>query len=437
MSSRNQSANQLVKLEKPVYGGACLAHVEGRAVFVPLTLPGEEARIRIAQSKSTFAEAEAEEIMSAAAGRVEAACPHFGSCGGCAYQHADYSTQLEMKQAILRETLQRAGVEPPEQIETLNAEPWGYRNRIRLAMDAAGNPGYRGRRSHAVTPVRECPIAAPLLVESALILAEVAKKTAPSLKATEIALFANGAPDQLLLTVLTASARKLHFEELCAALKEKIPTLHGAELAVEDRRGGLPHTIARWGESSLRYTVAGFDYRVDHGAFFQVNRWLLEAMVEHVVAKGSGKLAWDLYAGVGLFARQLTRCYERVIAVESAPCSTQALAANLKGTRSAPVRATTLDFLRKNNSGEKFQRPDRIVVDPPRAGLGAEVCSLLAKIAAPEVVYVSCDPATLARDLRMLIDAGYAIHSFALADLFPQTHHMESIVHLRRGASGC
>ena len=435
MSRSLQPAGPPVKLEKPVYGGACLARVEGRAVFVPLTLPGEEARIRIVQSKSAFAEAEAEEILQTAKGRVEPHCPHFGSCGGCAYQHADYPTQLAMKQSILRETLERAGVEPPLQIDALSAEPWGYRNRIRLAVDSAGQLGYRGRRSHTITPISECPIAAPLLVESALAFADVAKKAPPALKPTEVALFTNDAQNQLLLTVLTTSARKHHFEELSAALKEKIPALIGAELAVEDRKGGWPNTVARWGDGSLHYRVAEFDYRVDHGAFFQVNRWLLEPMVERVLQNAGGGLAWDLYAGVGLFARQLTHSYERVVAVESAPTSTQALAANLKGTRSAPVRATTLDFLRKNTPSvsEKFQRPDRIVVDPPRAGLGAEVCTLLAEIAAPSLVYVSCDPATLARDLRMLMDAGYSITSFALADLFPQTHHMESIVHLQHG----
>jgi 23S rRNA (uracil1939-C5)-methyltransferase len=430
-----QSASPLLAtMEKPVYGGACLARVDGKAVFVPLTLPGEEARIRITQSKPGFDEAEAEEIVAASSERIPAACPHYGACGGCNYQHAAYPAQLAMKKAILRETLERAGVAVPSGIDLLSAEPWGYRNRIRLAVDAHGNPGYRSRRSHALTPLQECPIAAPLLVRAALAFAEVARAIAPALKPSELALFCNGAQESLLLTVQAASARKHRFEALSAALAARIPELIGAELAVEDRQGGQPRTVARWGADSLTYRAAGCDYRVDQGAFFQVNRALLDALAERVVAAYSGALAWDLYAGVGLFARQLTSVFRRVVAVESAPASTQALAFNLKGTPGIPVRSSTLDFLRANHPASRpdFVAPGLVVVDPPRAGLGAETCTLLGEIAPLALVYVSCDPATLARDLRQLAGAGYIIASITLADLFPQTFHLETVVHLRR-----
>ena len=431
---------QTVRIEKPVYGGASLARVDGKAIFVPLTLPGEEARIRITQSKAAYDEAEAEEIVFAAPERVAPACPHFGVCGGCHYQHANYATQLEWKQAILRETLQRGGVEPPARMDVLSApsseQAWGYRNRIRLAFDAAGNPGYRGRRSHAVIPVQQCPIASPLLVQSAQRFAEIARLRPPALKPIEIALFTNADESAMLLTVVTASARKHRFEELMDELAEKIPALIGAELAVEDRssKAAPPRTVARWGATSLNYRAAGFEYRVDQGAFFQVNRWLVDALVHSVVLEHNGALAWDLFAGVGLFARQLTARFERVVAVESAPASTKALAANLKGTRSTPVRATTLDYLRGNlpDNRPDFVVPDLIVVDPPRTGLGTETCALLAEIGAQNLAYVSCDPATLTRDLRQLIESGYFIQSIALADLFPQTFHLETVVQLRR-----
>jgi 23S rRNA (uracil1939-C5)-methyltransferase len=435
-SVRNQSApvGPLVTLEKPVYGGACLARVEGKAVFVPLTLPGEQARIRIAQSRMAFAEGEAAEIVQPSPQRVAAACPHFGVCGGCAYQHAAYPAQLAMKQAILRETLERAGVHPPAEIGMLSGEPWGYRNRIRLAFDAQGNPGYRGRRSHAVTPIAECPIAAPHLAEAALAFARIARVAAPALKPTELALFANAEGSQLLLTVIAASARKHRFEALAEALSREIPALIGAELAVEDRGSAFPRTVARSGAASLTYRAAGFDYRVDHGAFFQVNRGLVDGLVEKVVQGQTGKLAWDLFAGVGLFARQLTSRFDRVVAVESAPSSTQALAANLKGTRGIPVRSATLEFLRANLPQAKPDRavPDLIVVDPPRIGLGAESCELLLRIGAPTLVSVSCDPATLARDLKWLTAGGYTLQSVTLADLFPQTFHLESIAILKK-----
>jgi 23S rRNA (uracil1939-C5)-methyltransferase len=427
------SKSKLVEIEKPVYGGAFLARLEGKAVFVPLTLPGEQARVRITQSKPGFANAEAEEIVRAAPQRIAPACPHFGACGGCQYQHTDYSTQLAFKQGILRETLERGGVAVPVEISLLSGEPqsqsWHYRNRIRLAFDAAGNPGYRGRRSHGVVPIRECPIAAPLLVEAALAFAQVLREFAPAMRPTEIALFCNAAETTLLASVFTASPAKLRFDQLAQAFHERIPALTGAELVVEGRADQQPQTIARWGAASLSYRAAGFDYRVDHGAFFQVNRWLVDALVERVVAGHKGRLAWDLFAGVGLFARQLAARFDRVVAVESAPSATAALEQNLRGTGGTAVKTETLSFLRRSRSGEI---PDLIVVDPPRTGLGAETCSLLAEIAAPAVACVSCDPATLARDLRALIGSGYEIQSITLADLFPQTFHLETVVQLRR-----
>jgi 23S rRNA (uracil1939-C5)-methyltransferase len=369
---------------------------------------------------------------------VAPACPHFGACGGCHYQHTGYETQVSFKLAILRETLERAGVVVPAEVDVLSAElptqPWAYRDRIRLAFDGTGNPGYRGRRSHAVVPVHACSIAAPLLLDAARAFTDVARRIAPALRPTEIALFCDPTETALLATVFTATPVKIRFDDLAQALHERVPALAGAELVMESQFGKQasaqpPRTIARWGANSLVYRAAGFDYRVDHGAFFQVNRWLVDALVERVTAGQQGALAWDLFAGVGLFARRLTARFARVVAVESAPSSTAALDANLRDTVGAAAKAETLAFLRHNGKG---QRPDLIVVDPPRTGLGAETCALLGQIAAPALVYVSCDPATLARDLRLLVASGYQIHSITLADLFPQTFHLETVVHLRR-----
>jgi len=416
---------QLVEIEKPVYGGAFLARVEGKAVFVPLALPGEQARVRITHSKASFATAEAEEIVRAAPQRIPSACPHFGACGGCHYQHTDYATQLGFKQAILRETLERGGVAVPVEIAVLSGEQWSYRNRIRLAFDAAGNLGYRGRRSHGVVPISVCPIAASLLVESALAFAQLAREFDPALRPTEISLFCNREETALLATVFSDSLPKSRFDELAQALHERIPALIGAELVV----GEPPQTIAQWGAASLAYRAASFDYRVGHGAFFQVNRWLVGSLIERVTANHEGKLVWDLFSGVGLFARQLAANFNRVVAVESAPSARAALEENLRATAGKAVHAETLAFLRGNR---KRERPDLVVVDPPRTGLGAETCALLSEIAAPAFVYVSCDPATLARDLRTLIASGYGIESITLADLFPQTFHLETVVQLRR-----
>jgi 23S rRNA (uracil1939-C5)-methyltransferase len=427
----NQSdADQLVELqiEKPVYNGAFLARHEGKAIFVPFALPGEQVRVRIVEDKRSYASAELVEVAAAAAERIVPRCPHFGPCGGCHYQHAGNETQLAFKQAILRETLTRGGITPPEIIEVLTGPPWEYRNRVRLAFDAQGNPAYRGRRSHSFVSIRECPITAPLLVNAAFAAAEAVRSFAPALRPTEMALFCNADETALSLSFFLARAANVAFEELCVELKRRIPQLAGAELIVESSGAQPARTLAQWGETFLTYSAAGFAYRVDHGAFFQVNRRLVDALVERVTAGHSGALAWDLFAGVGLFARKLAQSFQKVVAVESATVATAALAANLAGNTGTAVRSSTLQFLRENRRGV---RPDLIVIDPPRTGLGADITALIAEIAPPALVYVSCDPATLARDLRALLAAGYAIESVTLADLFPQTFHLETVVRMR------
>ncbi|MGA3048560.1 MAG: 23S rRNA (uracil(1939)-C(5))-methyltransferase RlmD [Terracidiphilus sp.] len=433
LAPADAAQRQLVTIEKPIYGGAFMARIDGKATFVPLTLPGEQARIRIVENKRGYATAEAEQIVAIAPERVAPKCSHFGICGGCHYQHADYVTQLNFKQTILRETLQRGGVQPPEEIAVLPtpvlSQSWAYRNRIRLAFDARGNFGYRGLRSHSVVSIRECPIAAPLLIEAARAFAEAARQSSPPLHITELSLFCNADETALLASVFVASLPKIRFDELAEAVHERVPALQGAELVAQGNAGERSGTLAKWGATSIPYRAADFDYRVDHGAFFQVNRWLVDALVDCVTAGQSGSLAWDLFAGVGLFARRLASTFARVIAVESASSAIAALQENLDGTSATAVHAATLDFLRlPRQSG----RPDLIVVDPPRTGLGAEITGSLAQIAAPSLVYVSCDPATLARDLNALVAAGYQIESLALADLFPQTFHLETVVHLRR-----
>ncbi len=417
----------LVQIEKPVYGGNFLARVDGKAVFVPLVLPGEQARVRTVEEKRGYATAETEELVSAAPERTAPGCPHFGVCGGCQYQHASYEAQLRIKQAILRETLERGGIRAPEQIEVLSGEPWAYRNRIRVAFEREGRPGYRGRRSHAIVPIQECPITAPVLVQTALAAGAALQRLDEASRPTELALFCDPAGTSAIASVFTFGPPRAPLSKHYATLLEQIPVLRGVEL-VEQRREGFPRTVARQGAASLSYPAAGFDYRVDHVAFFQVNRFLVDPLVERVTTGRSGELAWDLFAGVGLFARKLTSSFGQVIAVESAPGATAALAHNLSGTAGAAVAASTLDFLRKNRHGA---RPDFIVVDPPRTGLGAETTALLAEVASPEITYVSCDPATLARDLRDLIAAGYDLERVTLVDLFPQTFHLETVVDLK------
>ncbi len=428
-----------LKLEKAVYGGDCLAHMPpignrpGKAVFVPITLPNETVRVQITEEKRSHWHAEAFEILTPSPNRIEPACPHFGQCGGCHYQHADYATQLILKQQILGETLTRARVPIPSGIAVLSAEQeseaWHYRNRIRLALTSAGQIGYRSRRSHAIIPVKECPISAPILVKIAGDIGENLAKTGSEIPISEIELFTNQDDSELLVTFFTVAQPNQDLTTWMEKLQVALPTVTG--LRLEQAGNPFPSLLAQSGSGSLTYTVADTPYRLDQGAFFQVNRHLLDRFVALVTNGHSGQTAWDLYAGVGLFARQLAPSFEKVIAVESAPTSQAALSHNLPGINASAVFATTLDHLRRNRENRE-PRPDLIVLDPPRAGLGEEVATLLNAISAPKMVYVSCDPTTLARDLRALTLERYKIDCLTLVDMFPQTFHMETVVHLSR-----
>jgi 23S rRNA (uracil1939-C5)-methyltransferase len=177
----------------------------------------------------------------------------------------------------------------------------------------------------------------------------------------------------------------------------------------------------------LNYPVADEGYWISRGGFFQVNRFLVDELVRIVTAGRQGTIAWDLYAGVGLFSRALARVFQQVVAVEA---SANDLARSFKGPGKRAVETTTVEFLR--SAVVQRERPDLIVIDPPRAGVGAEVCALLARISSPELVYVSCDPVTLARDLKLLAAAAYNIAEIHMVDMFPQTFHLETIMILRR-----
>ncbi len=227
------------------------------------------------------------------------------------------------------------------------------------------------------------------------------------------------------------------FAGFCERVKAEVPELAGAgaELDPElNRRVRRRWDGVAWGSPGLNYEVAGRTYWVSRGAFFQVNRWLVDRLVELVCAEASGTLAWDLFAGVGLFTRALAERFERVVAVEVGAEAAADLTIAAKGDKGRPafeaVQASTLDFLKLHEL--QRERPEWIVLDPPRAGLGTEAAAVLARIGAARLVYVSCDPVTLARDLAVLTRDAYRIESVDLVDLFPQTFHLETVVKLAR-----
>ncbi len=432
-----------LQIDKAVYGGAGLAHQTegkdaGRAVFVPFTLPGELVEARLLEQRNAFGEASLIQVLAASKDRVPPRCAHFGQCGGCHYQHATYSAQVQIKVAILQETLERAELTALPPIQTHSGEPWAYRNRTRLRIEElqeALRVGYNRRGSNQFLDIHECPISAPLVWRAAETLLQVGIEssiTTRLLRSTnEVEFFTTSDETKLQMTLFVGKPQP-GFSTLCQRLKELLPELTGASTALlpseaTRRRANRPRPLESWGAEGLNYSAVGEDYWVSRGGFFQINRFLIDELVRIVTIGRRGAVAWDLYAGVGLFSRALAKTFQNVVAVEAAAND---LSRSFKGSGKRAVEATTLEFLRA--AVVQRERPELIAMDPPRAGVGVEVCALLARISSPEIVYVSCDPVTLARDLKALVAAGYKLAELHMVDMFPQTFHLETVVILRR-----
>jgi 23S rRNA (uracil1939-C5)-methyltransferase len=435
-----------VRIERVVYGGLGLARIanepdgSGSSVaFVPYTLPGE---LVDAEQTASANELRALRIIDASSKRVQPDCPHFGVCGGCHLQMANYAEQLRLKTEVLHESLARAGVTNVPEITARAGEPWHYRNRIRLHVTRSGAQlrlGYRERQSKQVLPITTCPIAADLLWNAAEALLALAERDADMRRwltaAAEVELFCDAEMSRLHITLLCSGATfpaAASFHRAMIVLQRPVPQLAGAgALRVHPRTGQSQQELAKWGADGLSYEVAGERYWVARGGFFQVNRFLLPAMVDLVCSNHRGRVAWDLFAGVGLFARVLARQFHQVTAVEANPAAARELNGALQrlGAQHRGVNAVIDDFL--HDAVVQRERPDLVVLDPPRAGAGIEACDLLLRIAPPRIVYVSCDPVTLGRDLAVL-QRGYEIEALHLVDLFPQTYHQEAVVQLRR-----
>jgi 23S rRNA (uracil1939-C5)-methyltransferase len=402
------------RISGPEYGGAFHAEANTQMRFV---LPGE------------LVETDPFTILEPSAARVAAKCPHFGACGGCDYQHAAYPEQVGIKLDILQEIMATAGVNGLPEISVETSEPWEYRNRIRLrvqAVDGVMRFGYNQRGTRDFLPIAVCPISAPLLVRAAEALVAFESPWLASI--AEVEFFAS--TDALQMSVFTRDGRTEGFIPFCEALTEFIPELTGSGVMAASAGFGAKER-ATWGTAGLVQQVLGRRYWVTRGGFFQVNRHLIARMVELVTAERTGGLAWDLYAGVGLFSRALAVTYETVIAVEAGEPAALDLARKQKKTKDIHAfQMETVEFLRR--AVLQRERPDLIVMDPPRAGLGAEVCGLLGRVGAQTMVYVSCDPITLARDLKMLVDSGYRLDQVRLVDMFPQTFHLETVVFLSK-----
>ena len=426
-----------LRFEKPVYGGDFLAHHDGQAVFVPFVLPGETARVRVLDVKRHFARARVEAGGDDSAHRVEPSCAQFGQCGGCHYQHATPELQVEFKKSILEETLRRSGVVVPVPVETLSGPALGYRNRIRLAVEVDAESkslrlGYRARFSHEIIEAPECPVSAPVLLPCARKIAGSLLRHGCLENEMEMELMTTPTEDAVMITLLLRSPKGAEeiSSRLEAVFREQSEQVIGITLAVKAGEDAA-RILAHAGKRTLNYSVGGIDYSVPAGAFFQTNRFLLAAFRDQVTRDAHGETAWDLFAGVGFFARALEQKFAAVVGVEASEASFPSLQTALSKPRSRAVLATTQDFLEENRL-RREPAPDWIIFDPPRAGLEAKCCSLLNAIHAPRMTYVSCDPVTMARDLKLLTAERFQIESIHLVDLFPQTFHFESVVQLSR-----
>ena len=454
----------LLTIEKLIYGGDGLARLpaasdtdeargRGKAVFVPFVLAAEKIEAALTEQKPGFARAHADAILEPSPHRVQPSCQYFSRCGGCHYQHASYEHQLEIKKEILRESLRRlAKLELPFDIEVHPSPPWNYRNRSRLQVQA--NPafaaGYFKLASHELLAVEECPISSPLINRGIACLWQSGRAGKVPKGAREVEFFANADDTQLLVDVGCAGAARraavrAWAEELRAAMPEIAGVVAFREPNPGDRKAGAQEILVTVGAAFLTYQTQRAAYRVSAGSFFQTNRHLTDELVKIVTGGRSGKLAGelalDLYAGAGLFSTALACDFHHVVSVESSQTSTADLAYN-QPSNGETAQATAEQYLAgvKNTGragkGAAFphaaNKPDLVVVDPPRSGLGERVAGLLATLGAPRVIYVSCDPATLARDLVPMLAAGYRVEQVHLVDLFPQTYHLESVVHLVR-----
>jgi len=393
-----------VTIEKLVYGGDGLARLDGQVVLVPFVLAGERATVETVEQKPGLVRSKLSALHETAGERVDPRCPYFGRCGGCHYQHAGYEAQLGFKRAILAETLRRVGkLEPPEEIRVIAKEPWHYRNRAQFHIQ--GNEiGYLEARSNRLCGIDRCPISSPRINQVITTLREMLRdaRWPRFVRAAEV--FTN--EDQVQLNVLESDrpvARRLF--DWCA------------------------DAIAGFVPGALDYAVAGETYRVSGGSFFQVNRFLIDQMVEQALDHAAGESALDLFAGVGLFSLPLAKRFAKVTAVESGTGALRDLRFNAERAGvTVEAHQSTVDAFLAGLSAA----PDFVLADPPRAGLGKIAVRELVRLKPASIAIVACDPATLARDLAALLAGGYKLDQLTLVDLFPQTYHIEAIAWLSR-----
>lgn len=379
-----------VEVERILPGGMGLAHAGGKTVFVSLAAPGDRLRVLVEREQGNVLFASIEAVLTPSPVRVEPPCPYFGRCGGCDFQQLTYEAQLDAKAEMIRDCLHRIArlEQVPEFAVTASPDTWRYRMRATWQIDREQRMiGYYERGSRRVCDVVDCAVLRPEL-----------QSRLESVRATEWQEF----PQEL--------------QHLDVVVGE-----HGVSFAP---------SFADFETRELSLTVRGEEYQYNAETFFQINPSLLGELIDFALADATGERALDLYSGVGLFTLPLARQFANVVAVEANSAATRFARRNLQQAELANARvvtATVTDWIRSAS----LDQVDFVLLDPPRAGAESAVINGLLRLKAPRICYVSCDPATLARDLKKLVAGGYVVQSLNAFDLFPQTHHVETVVQLR------
>jgi 23S rRNA (uracil1939-C5)-methyltransferase len=382
--------------EAIAFGGEAVARYKGLVIFVPMAAPGERLRVRITELEKNFARASITEILAASPLRRAPACQYFGHCGGCQLQHISYQAQLQAKAKFVQDALRRIGqIKWSLPVEVRSAAEFGYRCRAQLKLERAADLsvriGFNRAGSHSVCDVDRCPILMPEL---------------------------NAALAQLRKTIsVCPDAQKLRQIEMAAG---------DQAVAFEPALPGLP-------SGAVERKLAEAIYRFSPATFFQANPLLIEDLILTAVRSESGHLAIELYAGVGLFTVQLARRFERVIGVESERRAAEFALENLSRNCIANVEfhnRCAAAWLKERAADNELAPPDLLLLDPPRGGAARAIEHIIA-IKPARIVYVSCNPTTLARDLRKLLHSGYELTEVTAFDLFPQTYHVETVAKLR------
>jgi 23S rRNA (uracil1939-C5)-methyltransferase len=369
-----------VTIAKLVAGGDGLAFVNGKATFVPGVLPGEQVRIRVTQRRKDFDRAELLEVVTSAVGRVAPPCRLAGVCGGCDWLHIGYEEQLRQKAALVRETLRRTGHIERGELEIVPSPPLGVRSRAQVHRGPDGRLGYMGAGTNHVVPVESCPIVVPTI---------------------------NGLFDGSLRSPADIDRFTVWSDGTTTAVE-----------GVDDQR-------------DLTVTVGGRSLSLSVGCFFQSNLPVLEKLLPWALEGLGGAAAADLYCGVGLFGAFLQEKFTRLVLVESSTTSISYARGNCPGPANELYPMEVEQWVGTAAARSPF---DAVVADPPRTGLSAEVRQWLCSRPPARLVYVSCNPVTLARDLRHLCAEGFALDDLKLFDFYPQTSHVEAVAKLSRWA---